>query len=83
MLGIGGRMCFTQRMPRRGFRYLLSACLFVAVLGSGLSLTRPAHAQSLVGKRAPEFHIDGIFNEAYSLEKFKGHILVLQFGSSW
>ncbi|HEY5911213.1 MAG TPA: hypothetical protein VJA21_11485 [Verrucomicrobiae bacterium] len=38
---------------------------------------------SLVGKQAPEFHVQGIFNEAYSLERFKGHILVMQFGSSW
>ncbi len=37
----------------------------------------------LVGKTAPEFHVQGIFQEAYSLETFKGHILVMQFGTSW
>jgi hypothetical protein len=36
-----------------------------------------------VGKVAPEFHIQGIYNEPYSLETFKGHILVIQFGASW
>ncbi len=38
---------------------------------------------SMIGKPAPEFHVQGIFNENYSLEKFKGHILVMQFGASW
>ncbi len=38
---------------------------------------------ALVGKSAPEFHVPGIFGETYSLEKFKGHILVMQFGASW
>ncbi len=37
----------------------------------------------LVGKPAPEFHVQGIYNEPFSLETFKGHILVMQFGSSW
>lgn len=38
---------------------------------------------ALVGKRAPAFSLGGIWNETYSLETFKGHILVMQFGSSW
>ncbi len=38
---------------------------------------------ALVGKRAPAFSVGGIWNENYSLETFKGHILVMQFGSSW
>jgi hypothetical protein len=37
----------------------------------------------LVGKKAPDFHIQGIYDENYSLEAFKGHILVMQFGTSW
>ncbi len=37
----------------------------------------------LVGKPAPEFHVQGIYHESYSMEKFKGHILVMQFGASW
>lgn len=37
----------------------------------------------LLGKPAPAFQIQGIFNEPLSLESFKGHILVMQFGASW
>lgn len=44
---------------------------------------RAQRQSAMVGKLAPEFHIQGIYNEAYSLESFKGHILVMQFGSSW
>ncbi len=40
-------------------------------------------ASPLLGTKAPEFHIQGIYNEPYSLESFKGHILVMQFGASW
>jgi hypothetical protein len=46
----------------------------------------PGHAagsRPLMGKKAPEFHIQGIYQEPYSLETFKGHILVMQFGASW
>ncbi len=47
----------------------------------------PSQAQSrqgaLVGKPAPNFQLQGIYDERYSLEQFKGHILVMQFGSSW
>jgi hypothetical protein len=47
----------------------------------------PAQTQSrqsrLVGKPAPSFQLQGIYNETYSLDQFKGHILVMQFGSSW
>ncbi len=58
----------------------------VALIGLWL-MAGEVNAQSrrgaLVGKPAPEFHVHGIFQEAYSLETFKGHILVMQFGSSW
>ncbi len=37
----------------------------------------------LVGTKAPGFHVQGTFSEDYSLESFKGHILVMQFGASW
>jgi len=37
----------------------------------------------LVGKPAPAFRVQGIYQELLTLESFKGHILVLQFGSSW
>ena len=42
-----------------------------------------ARQGALVGKPAPSFQLQGIYDEAYSLEQFKGHILVMQFGSSW
>jgi hypothetical protein len=38
---------------------------------------------ALVGQKAPAFNIPGIWGEPYSSETFKGHILVMQFGSSW
>ncbi len=53
----------------------------IAVL---VSLGQVQGAQgSMVGKKAPDFHIQGIYDENYSLESFKGHILVMQFGASW
>ena len=42
-----------------------------------------ARADALVGKPAPKFQLQGIYGEQYSLDQFKGHILVMQFGSSW
>ena len=51
------------------------------------AISPPVHAESrpgaLVGKPAPSFEVQGPYNEAYSLESFKGHILVMQFGTSW
>ncbi len=66
-------------------RYTL-VLLGIALLGCS-SLEQVARAQDrqgpLVGKPAPEFHVQGIFNEPFALDTFKGHILVMQFGSSW
>ena len=60
--------------------------LAVALLGVCAQVTS-CRAQSrrgaLVGKPAPNFQLQGIYNEPYSLDQFKGHILVMQFGSSW
>jgi hypothetical protein len=56
---------------------LLGCCVYPAL----------SHGQSrqgaLVGKPAPSFQLQGIYDETYSLDQFKGHILVMQFGSSW
>ncbi len=64
-----------------------SWALLGAVLLIGCVHAFPSHAQSrkdvLVGKPAPSFQLQGIYNESYSLDLFKGHILVMQFGSSW
>jgi hypothetical protein len=63
-------------------RVLLAA----VVLGCWAQVMR-GQAQSrqsaLVGKSAPSFQLQGIYGEMYSLDQFKGHILVMQFGSSW
>ncbi len=62
------------------------ALLAAIVLGCCAPII-PSQAQSrqsgLVGKPAPSFKLQGIYNETYSLDQFKGHILVMQFGSSW
>ncbi len=61
--------------------------LLAVILLSGWVNVFPSAAQSrqgaLVGKPAPSFRLQGIYNETYSLDQFKGHILVMQFGSSW
>jgi len=63
-------------------RALLAAVLVGCCLSGG-----PSEAQSrqsrLVGKPAPSFQLRGVYHESYSLAQFKGHILVMQFGSSW
>ena len=67
-------------------RAVLSSCLALALL-AGFSACAQSQKQigrgPLVGRKAPAFQIQGIFNEAYSLDTFKGHILVMQFGSTW
>lgn len=61
--------------------------LLVAALLTTLTFITPAQAQSrqsgLVGTRGPNFRLQGIYDESYTLDQFKGHILVMQFGSSW
>lgn len=37
----------------------------------------------LVGKPAPAFQVQGIYHETYTLDSFKGRLLILQFGASW
>ena len=66
---------------RSQWRWL--AALLIAVSASSLAAKNPPNPGPMVGKTAPEFHIQGIYDEAYSLETFKGHILVMQFGASW
>ncbi len=74
-------------MTRLGLNWFAGVASWGVVLaGIGL-LSISAQAQrgqrAMVGKNAPEFHVQGIYNENYSLESFKGHILVMQFGASW
>jgi hypothetical protein len=58
------------------------AAVLMGLSGASLEAKRTGPGP-MVGKVAPAFHIQGIFDESYSLETYKGHILVLQFGSSW
>ncbi len=59
------------------------AVILVGFCGSSLAAGSQVGQGPLVGKKAPAFQVQGIFHEPYSLETFKGHILVLQFGTSW
>ena len=65
----------------RGWPLLGAALLSCWMSAAG----SPAQSRqdALLGKPAPSFQLQGIYNEAYSLDLFKGHILVMQFGSSW
>jgi hypothetical protein len=58
------------------------AALLIGAFGASLEAKKTGPGP-MVGKAAPAFHLQGIFDEAYSLETFKGHILVMQFGASW
>jgi hypothetical protein len=60
--------------------YWLASLLAASCLSSQAARNGP---DPLLGKQAPAFHIHGIYDEDYSLEAFKGHILVMQFGASW
>jgi hypothetical protein len=63
-------------------RTLLGAVLLSCCVCPGRSQAQSRQG-ALVGKPAPSFQLQGIYNETYSLDQFKGHILVMQFGSSW
>ena len=64
-------------------RWTWLVTLLIGVSSGRLDAGSPGRPGPMVGKAAPAFHIQGIFNEPYSLETFKGHILVMQFGASW
>ena len=74
-------------MKSQGAKQALIEGVWLAALLIGLcALSQHGYAQgrgTLVGQKAPAFNIPGIGGEPYSSETFKGHILVMQFGSSW
>ncbi len=72
-------------MKTRQWRVLLSTalCLAPAILALSAGGAQTYKPGPLVGKPAPAFQVQGIFGESLSLESFKGHILVMQFGASW
>jgi hypothetical protein len=53
---------------------------FIALVASG---AQDGTKDPMVGQKAPAFQVQGIYGENCSLEAFKGHILVMQFGASW
>ncbi len=64
-------------------RTLLAALVLLGCLVSAARSQAQSRASRLIGKPAPNFQLQGIYDETYSLDQFKGHILVMQFGSSW
>ena len=75
-----------MRTPRLK-RYLQLGSIWTVAFTAAWVASGAASAEArpgpLVGKTAPAFRVEGIFHETYSLETFKGHILVMQFGTSW
>ncbi len=70
-------------MSLRVFHWSLFAiCAGMLLWESGQAAEVPGQGP-LVGTKAPGFDVQGIYSEDYSLESFKGHILVMQFGASW
>ncbi len=69
----------------RGLRFgrAALAAAVLAVCAQVLPCQAQSRQSGLVGKPAPSFQLQGIYDETYSLDQFKGHILVMQFGSSW
>ncbi len=72
-------------MKAGDLRMLFRSALLLAPWVIALSVNGAAAIKQgpLLGKPAPPFQIQGIFQETLSLEAFKGHILVMQFGTSW
>jgi hypothetical protein len=75
-------------MKAVGLQAFARRCIGLGLLLLGVSSGRldaasPERPGPMVGKSARAFQIQGIFDEPYSLETFKGHILVMQFGASW
>jgi len=72
-------------MKAGDLRVVLRSALWLApaIIALGASAADAIKQGPLLGKPAPAFHVQGIFNETLSLETFKGHILVMQFGASW
>ncbi len=71
---------------KASLRSLLHGSWIVLMIAAGSASAQngePVGRGPMLGKQAPAFQVQGIYNEAYSLDTFKGHILVMQFGSSW
>jgi len=64
-------------------RWFLAATLLLGIGAFNREGWSAERSGPMVGRQAPPFQIQGIFGEPYSIEAFKGHILVMQFGASW
>ena len=64
-------------------RWLLAATILVGIGAFHYDGWSQERQGAMLGKPAPAFQVQGIYGESYSLESFKGHILVMQFGASW
>jgi hypothetical protein len=75
-----------SHMKAEGLSRSWSSGVVAALLGCGVCAAwgqAVSWKKALVGRPAPSFQLQGIYGETYSLDQFKGHILVMQFGSSW
>ena len=63
--------------------WILAATLFLGICGFNREGWSQERQGRMVSRQAPPFHVQGIFGDSYSIEAFKGHILVIQFGASW
>jgi hypothetical protein len=72
-------------MKARDLRKRLRSAVWLAPAIVALSASGAERFKQgpLVGKPAPAFQVQGMLEENLSLEAFKGHILVMQFGASW
>ena len=63
--------------------WLIVFCLFAGGCSVSGELPDVDGKGSMFGKKAPDFEIKGAYGEVYSLDRLKGHVILLQFGTSW
>lgn len=61
-------------------RHLGACVLFAASL---TAIAKPAHVQSLVGRRAPEFARRDLAGQIVRLDSFRGKVVLLNFWATW
>lgn len=71
---------WTQRFVVAG---LAACCLSICWAASGQGLPDVDGRGSMFGKHAPAFRIKGAYGEVYSMDRLRGNIILMQFGTSW